>query len=98
MDVAASGVDSIAVSILGASSATFVVFPLSGDFARPNLKPDVKRRPSPSFLGTSFVSVVGSSVVDSAAVSVGSEDSPFVSAETTLSLVSFFGMRPANIL
>jgi len=32
---AASGVDSIAVSILGASSDTLAVLPLSEDFARP---------------------------------------------------------------
>jgi hypothetical protein len=34
--VVVSGVDSMAVSILGASSETLVAFPLSGDFERPN--------------------------------------------------------------
>ena len=107
MAVVVSGVDSMAVSILGASSETLVAFPLSGDFERPNdLNCDVNRRPRPSFLGVSgLVSVVAagvSSVVTTASDVVGSEVSvcsPFVAgAGVALSLVSFFGIRPENRL
>lgn len=107
MAVEVSGVDSMAVSILGASSETLGAFPLSGDFERPNdLNCDVNRRPRPSFLGASGlvseVAVGVSSVGTTASEVVGSVVSvcsPLVTgAGVVLSLVSFFGIRPANRL
>lgn len=104
---AVSGVDSMAVSILGASSETLVAFPLSGDFERPNdLNCDVNRRPRPSFLGVSGlvsevvagVSSVGTTASDEVG-SVVSVCSPLVTGVgVALSLVSFFGIRPENRL
>jgi len=102
--VVVSGVDSMAVSILGASSETLVDFSLSGDFERPNaLNEDVNRRPRPSFLGVSDVVAAGvSSVVATASDVVGSVVSvcsPIaVGAGVVLSFVSFLGLKPAKML
>jgi hypothetical protein len=95
-EVVASGVDSIAVSILGASSATLEVF-FSGDFERAkDEKPFVKRRVNVSFLGVSLVSP-SSSVTGTSVSGVASVVSPFVrEVLTAFSLV--FGIKPANIL
>jgi len=104
---AGAGVDSIGVSILGASSETLAALPFSGDFERPRaLKPEVSRRVRVSFLGVgglnSASSVAGAAGVSVAAGStaagagVDSDASPFVRG--VLSLVSFFGSKPAKML
>lgn len=99
----AAGVDSMGVSILGASSETLAALPFSGDFERPrDLKPEVNRRVRVSFLGVGGLysaSSAGASAISVEAGStttgagVDSEASPFV-----MGVLSFLGSKPAKML
>lgn len=102
-----SDVDSIAVSIFGASSGTLVALPLSGDFERPrDLIVLVNRRLRLCFFcggGWYSASSVGtgavSEVVGAASVDLETSASPLVRAvDVALSLVSFFGRKLMKIL
>ena len=108
-----SEVDSMGVSILGASLETFEALSFSGDFDRVKfLNPEVNRRPRDSFRGVSGlvsevgagVSSVGAVVVVISAVSgAGAEvsavaSSPFVRGAGAEVVVSFFPRSARKIL